>query len=170
MMKRTLTAGLLFALALTFGVTAHAQDEAKGSQSVIQAAIIPGIGFFCSPAQTNATTCYNIPMNVGGTLTIRAVPAAYVPYGYVFLYGVADLESAQYIKLTTMTYTSNAQHLLQTLHIEFDGNTADDGGTFHAAADFTFSYYQGASGGGKGGGGAGTKQLMQSGTITIIYN
>jgi hypothetical protein len=165
-MKKVL-ALLAFALALVT-IPAHAQDEPPGSTQVVTVLTPQSCGF----AATNSMVCGNIPISGGGYMSLTAVPRAYVPYGYVVFNGVMDINPA-IVQLTKMTFTSTTTvplHCFATLHVEFNGTTGDDGGTFTGIADFAFTYRYSSGGGGRGGGGAGWRQWIQSGVIGITYN
>jgi hypothetical protein len=160
--------GVLVLVGLFMGAPARAQDEAPGSTQVVTVLTPQSCGF----TATNSMVCGNIPISGGGYMSLTAVPKAYVPYGYVVFNGVMDINPA-IVQLTKMTFTSTTTvplHCFATLHVEFNGTTGDDGGTFTGVADFTFTYRYSSGGGGRGGGGAGWRQWIQSGVIGITYN
>jgi hypothetical protein len=160
-MKHTLAAGLLFALALTFGVTAHAQDEAASSNSTVSANV--GNGFTCGRAST-AIACYSVPANIGGTFTFSVYPNGYNNsgrnFGYVLFNGVADLS---YATVTSASYANNG------LTFNFTGAT-DDGDKVSGTATMTFTYYTAGGGGGKGYGCPCSIRVLTGATLTITYN
>jgi hypothetical protein len=160
--------GVLALVGLLMGAPARAQDETLGSTQVVTVLTPQSCGF----AATNSMVCGNIPISGGGYMSLTAVPRAYVPYGYVVFNGLMDINPA-IVQLTKMTFTSTTTvplHCFATLHVEFNGTTGDDGGTFTGVADFTFTYHYSSGGGGRGGGGAGWRQWIQSGVIGITYN
>ena len=160
-MKRTLAGGLLFALALTFGVTAHAQDEPAGSNSTVLANV--GNGFTCGRAST-AIACYSVPANIGGTFTFSVYPNGYNNsgrnFGYILFNGVADLS---YATVTSASYTGTG------LTFTFTGTT-NDGDTVSGTATTTFSYYTAPGGGGKANGCPCSIRVLTGATLAITYN
>jgi hypothetical protein len=155
---------LLAALAFALAIPAHAQDETPGQQSKIVASIPVG-GYSCG--RVSSVNCYGVPANIGGTFWLDAVPTAYVPHGFIYFFGVADLSLAT---ITHQTFTLDANHHVVTLHVVFNGVTNDgDGDTYTGTGDFTFSYYKISQGSGRGGGYPTYIQVMRSGLMTIVY-
>jgi hypothetical protein len=166
-MKRTLLATLLFALALVV-TPLHAQDETLGAQTQITVAVPVG-GLNCGRALANAISCsFPIPVNIGGTFSLMAFPAAPTPYGSIYFFGVGDLGNA--FTLSKQTFTADSLHRLLTLHVEFTGLTNDgDGSAYAGTGDFTFTYVYHTGGGGRGNSSY-YVQLMQTGSLTMTYN
>jgi hypothetical protein len=166
-------AAAIATLALALVIPAQAQparpaggDETPAQQSQIIAAVPTG-GYLCGRAAADGARCFSVPANIGGTFWLDAAPTAYTPYGFISFNNVADLGQAT---ITTQTFTSDANHHMLTLHVEFNGMTNDgDNDTYTGTADFTFSYYKMSGGSGRGGGYPGYIQVMQSGTLTINY-
>jgi len=158
-MKRTLTAGLLFALALTFVVTAHAHDEAAGSQSTITMSVPT---FACGRATPNEY-CYGVPTSLGGKLWIDVYPNGYnnnhINYGFILFNGVADLGGIAIANRPTITKDANGN--VASMTVMFTGTTADDVGTYTGTATFTFSYYKG---------GQQWYHTLTGATLVVTYN
>jgi hypothetical protein len=158
-MKRTLAAGLLLALALTFGVTAHAQDETPGSISTITMSVPT---FACGRATLNEY-CYEVPTSLGGKLWLDVYPNGYnnnrTNYGFILFNGVADLGGIAIASRPTITKDANGN--VASMTVMFTGTTADDVGTYTGTGTFTFSYYKG---------GTLWYQTLTGATLTITYN
>jgi hypothetical protein len=158
-MKRTLAAGLLFALTRTFGVTAHAQDETPGSQSTITMSVPT---FACGRATQNEY-CYGVPTSLGGNHWIDVYPNGYsnnhINCGFILFNGVADLGGIAIANRPTITKDANGN--VGSMTVTFAGTTADDVGTYTGTETFTFSCYKG---------GNLWSQTITGATLAITYN